>query len=128
MRAEIYDFESVKASKWVTFQQVLRVFASCVTSRIPHPSSNLPKALGKFESTFPPGEGMRLRRDKKGAFCNAPFLLFPNHIGNTAQTLRRTIVDVVAGFRAETVNIGFIQRNIHRDHHLILDHGVAGRS
>ena len=75
MRAEIYDFESVKASKWVTFQQVLRVFASCVTSRIPHPSSNLPKALGKFESTFPPGEGMRLRRDKKGAFCNAPFFV-----------------------------------------------------
>ena len=74
MRAEIYYFESVKASKWVTFQQVLTVSASCVTSRIPHPSSNLPKALGKFESTFPPGEGMRLRREKRVRFATHPLL------------------------------------------------------
>jgi len=33
-----------------------------ITARIPHPSSKLPWARGNFESTFPPGEGTRLRR------------------------------------------------------------------
>ena len=36
--------------------------ARYITARIPHPSSKLPWALGNFESTFPPGEGTRLRR------------------------------------------------------------------
>jgi hypothetical protein len=31
--------------------------------------------LGGFGGTFSRGEGMRLRRDKKGAFCNAPFFV-----------------------------------------------------